>query len=276
LHIVPLHAYGAQSIDAPLGAVRVCPSIPHDAASFETQFDVAVLHVNIALQSASPLQAVPHTVPLQTNGVQATVIGVGQAPLPSQVAARVTVPFVHDVSRQEVGAPTSPVHAAVVTPSHAPALHAFAPIAAWQGGRPLRGAPATALHFPTAPGRLQASHCPVHAELQHTPSAQKPDAQSASVAQAWSRPPVHCPAALHDRAPVHESGSGPFFTAEQTPGLPARLHASHVPHDALSQHAPSTHEPVSQSAPLEQVPPRKCRSHVTPTASLTKPPNITT
>jgi hypothetical protein len=36
---------------------------------------------------------------------------------------------------------------------------------------------------PSAPGRLQRSQLPVHAELQHTPSAQRPDVHSGLDAQ---------------------------------------------------------------------------------------------
>jgi hypothetical protein len=130
----------------------------HDAASLDTHFDVAVLHVNIGLQSESPLQAVPHVAPLQTNGEQSTVIAAGHAPLPLQLAARVTVPFVHEASRQAVPAPTRPRHAVAVSPSHAAALHAFRSTAARHAGRPFRGAPVATLHLPTAPGMLHAVH----------------------------------------------------------------------------------------------------------------------
>jgi hypothetical protein len=34
---------------------------------------------------------------------------------------------------------------------------------------------ATGLHVPIDPARLQRSHCPLHAVLQQTPSAQRPD-----------------------------------------------------------------------------------------------------
>ena len=39
-------------------------------------------------------------------------------------------------------------------------------------------APVTGEHVPAVPARLQASHWPVHAALQHTPSAQMPERQS--------------------------------------------------------------------------------------------------
>lgn len=43
-----------------------------------------------------------------------------------------------------------------------------------QAGRLPWGAPATGVHVPTAPARLQASHCPPQAVSQQTPSTQLP------------------------------------------------------------------------------------------------------
>jgi hypothetical protein len=53
-----------------------------------------------------------------------------------------------------------------------------------QAGREPRGVPLTAVHTPTAPGSLQASHCPLQARLQQTPSAQTPLTHSGLVWQA--------------------------------------------------------------------------------------------
>ena len=43
-----------------------------------------------------------------------------------------------------------------------------------QAGFPLRGAPETGAHVPTEPGTSHASHCPLHARSQQTPSVQAP------------------------------------------------------------------------------------------------------
>ena len=45
--------------------------------------------------------------------------------------------------------------------------------------------PATAVHAPTRPETLHAMHVPLHALSQHTPSAQKPEAQSPPCVQDW-------------------------------------------------------------------------------------------
>jgi hypothetical protein len=185
------------------------------------------------------------------------VAAAGQAPDPLQLAADVAIPFEQEALLHATSAPTSPTHAVVVTPSHAPALHAFVPVAARHGGRLPFGAPRTALHLPIAPGRLHAEHWSVHAESQQTPSAQWPEAQSASFVHIWSSAETHCPVALHDRVPVHESGSAAFVTAVHTPGVAGRLHAWQVLQEVVSQHVPSTQFPVSQSAAVVQVPPRK-------------------
>jgi hypothetical protein len=100
---------------------------------------------------------------------------------------------------------------------------------------------------------------------QQTPSTHKPEAHCVPVVHVWPSAGMHCPEALQVLAPPHESGSVAFVTGEQTPGFASRLHASQVPHEGLSQHAPSTQLPVSQSRPEEHdEPPRTCKSHVSP------------
>jgi hypothetical protein len=53
-----------------------------------------------------------------------------------------------------------------------------------QAARAPRGAPGTGVQVPTDPATSQASHCPVQAALQQTPSAQKPLAHCVPAAQA--------------------------------------------------------------------------------------------
>ena len=100
---------------------------------------------------------------------------------------------------------------AAFVPSHVPA-HAPLPV---QEGRLPCGAPATAVHAPTLPTASHASHWPVQAELQHTPSTQWPELHSASLKQPvpFATCATHTPAAhqvpaaqsaLEAQLPAHE------------------------------------------------------------------------
>jgi hypothetical protein len=63
---------------------------------------------------------------------------------------------------------------------------------------------ATFVQVPTLPARLQASHAPVHADWQHTPSTHWPDAHSVpSVPHACPSFSLHAPAPLHTFVPLH-------------------------------------------------------------------------
>jgi hypothetical protein len=116
------------------------------------------------------LQAVP--APLQPVEGHAEVAGAGQAPLPSQLAAGVAVPFVQLAARHVVVA-AGKAHDVRLVPSHAPPHVAPAPAqAAWPVD--VRGAPLTAVQVPLVVASAQASHCPAQAVLQQTPSAQNP------------------------------------------------------------------------------------------------------
>jgi len=61
------------------------------------------------------------------------------------------------------------VHAVRLTPLHEPPQVMPAPVQALRGAT---GAPETALHTPSEPGTLQASHWPVQVVSQQTPSTQ--------------------------------------------------------------------------------------------------------
>jgi len=54
------------------------------------------------MQSASTLQLVAHEVAPQMYGVHAIVLGAGQAPAPSQLAAAVAVPLLQLAPRHEL------------------------------------------------------------------------------------------------------------------------------------------------------------------------------
>jgi hypothetical protein len=66
------------------------------------------------------------------------------------------------------------VHVAVTVPLQVPP-HTVASVVHFARGK--TGAPLTALHTPTLPETMQASHCPLHALSQQTPSMQTPLAQ---------------------------------------------------------------------------------------------------
>jgi hypothetical protein len=135
---------------------------------------------------------VPHAASTQRYGAHAVVAGAGQLPMPSQVAAAVALPSAQLAVRHDVVA-GGYVHAARWVPSQVPPqvpvpLHAE---------RMPRGAPVTAVQVPTDFATSHASHWPLQAWLQHTPSAQKPVAQAllrVHAAPGGSRG-VHAPAA---------------------------------------------------------------------------------
>jgi hypothetical protein len=85
---------------------------------------------------------------------------------------------------QTVDTPGGSPHLVRSEPLHC-ALHAPVPTHAV---RVPRGAPLTAMHVPTLPATLHASHCPVHSVSQHTPSAHFPVGQLAAVAAVHAAP----------------------------------------------------------------------------------------
>ncbi len=123
---------------------------------------------------------------------------------------------------------------------------------------------------------MHASHAPSQARLQHTPSTQKPEAQSAlpeqerplpfgplQVPPVQLLPPLHSVLELHvasqlpvpvQRLPPHSlAGSAPAGAAVQVPTRPGTLHAMQVPVQAESQQTPSAQEPEAQSPLRVQV-----------------------
>ena len=141
---------------------------------------------------------------------------------------------------------------------------------------------------PSSPGRLQATHAPLHELAQHTPSTQAPEAQSEPEVQGRPLPfgPVQLPPLqslpdLHSEPEVHvasqlaapvqklpphsEAGSVPAASAVQTPEVPARLHAVQVPLQAPSQQTPSAQKPEGHCAPSTHPEPSGRRGmHVPP------------
>ena len=119
------------------------------------------------MQSESIAQLPLQAVAPQTYAPHDCVCVAGHAPAPLQEAPSVATPPPHDASRHEVGSPGY-AQAFRAPPSHAPP-HDDPSVA--QAARPPRGAPTTGEQTP-AP--LQASHCPLHAVSQQTPSTQWP------------------------------------------------------------------------------------------------------
>jgi hypothetical protein len=95
-----------------------------------------------------------------------------QLPWPSQVADDVATPFVHDAATHSFAMPFAYVeHLVRSLPSHASALHASPPPSSHAVRVPC-GAPMTPEHLPGTPVTSHASHWPLHALSQQTPSTQ--------------------------------------------------------------------------------------------------------
>jgi hypothetical protein len=131
---------------------------------------------------------------------------------------------------------------------------------------------ACAVQVPRLPERLHASHVPLHALLQHTPSTHCPEAHCPEPAQdvpfaffvrqvpaSQKLPVLHSVSEVHGLmhaavpaqyvVPHSPAESVPRASGEQVPTLPARLHASHVPLQAVPQQTPSAHWPDTHSLP---------------------------
>jgi hypothetical protein len=95
-----------------------------------------------------------------------------------QTLAGIAVPLVHEGAPQVVDAPG--YVQLVDVPSQ---VAAQGPVPGHEARDP-RGFPETTTQVPTVPLSLHASHAPVHARLQQTPSAQKFETQSLSILHA--------------------------------------------------------------------------------------------
>ncbi len=116
----------------------------------------------------------------------------------------------------------------------------------------MRGAPVIREHVPALPDSLHAWHWPVQAELQHTPSAQNPVAQSAATLHDWPCFFLQAPLASQVLAPLQPLGSSAFLMATQVP--PAPVQDWQAPHDADAQQKLSTHAPLHSEASLQALP----------------------
>jgi len=132
---------------------------------------------------------------------------------------------------------------------------------------------------PAKPGRSHRSQALPQAESQQTPSAQKPEAQSAARVQAWPgasfctqalpthsapgaqsavllQPTAQLPVAVH-RAPEQSGSAVPASTGAQVPfTLPSQR--AQAPPQRDSQQVPSTQNPGAQAASLPHEAPAGC------------------
>jgi hypothetical protein len=120
-----------------------------------------------------------HAVPLQAAPPHESCTCAGHVPVPLHEAASVITPSVQDTARHWTAAPGY-AHAAGSLPSQVPPQAVPSEAQAW---RDPCGAPTTVVHVPALPATSHAWHCPAHAELQHTPSLQKPLAHSLAALQ---------------------------------------------------------------------------------------------
>ena len=152
------------------------------------------------MQSVLSLQPV-HSAPSQPAAVHVWVRTAGHAPDPSHVSSRVDVPEAHDGARQRTFSPgiaQAVVSAPLHTPSHPVPLPS-------QRGLPAAGAPATGEQVPALPATAHDSHCPVHAELQHTPSTQNEERHCSSPEHACPGVPLarHFPSVVQKLPAMH-------------------------------------------------------------------------
>lgn len=131
-------------------------------------------------------------------------------------------------------------------PSQTPP-HAVASVA--HGVLDPRGTPLTGAQVPTLPATLHASHCPLHAALQHTPSLAIPDVHSDAVAATCALKRVHVPGC----EPLHVPLGAQVDWVQHTPSVQVKpaLHWAVDAHDAPAP-ARATHAPALQKKPLAQ------------------------
>jgi hypothetical protein len=152
------------------------------------------------------------------------------APAPLHVLTCVSVPALQ-VAAPHAVVPPGNLQAVRSTPLHVCAQLADPPPV--HAERPPTGAPVAGEQVPTFVARLQASHWPVHATSQQTPSTQNPEPHSLA-------PPQAVPLVLR-----------------HSPGLAGVLHELPAPQVETPQHTPSVQKrPDEHSTELAHVVPR--------------------
>jgi hypothetical protein len=228
-HVVPhapvdVQRYGWQLCGtpaSPLTGIDCVPSGEQVAVTCGTH--LPPVQVYELAQSASAVQLVLHAVAPHAYAPQLEVVGCVHLPAPSQVAEDVAVPFVHEGATHSLSRPLANAAHFVrsLVPSQASTLQTSPPPSA-QAARLPCGAPLTPEHFPSTPLTSHASHCPVHAPSQHTPSTQYPEAQSPLAAQVWPSCFTQLPAAGPAAVSPHALPATQLATPQQTlaPGAP--------------------------------------------------------
>jgi hypothetical protein len=177
-HVVAQHTPCAQTLLAHSAAsVHIAPSgfLPHDP-------DVQVLP---ALQFASVAHRVEHVLPLHENGTQVSALGATHRPVASQVEGAVYSALSHLSAAQTV--PTACLRQAPA-PSQRPSVPHVEAAWATQVRRGSAAPAGASEQAPIADASAHVRHAPAHAFSQHTPSTQKPLAQSPPAAQARPLP----------------------------------------------------------------------------------------
>lgn len=189
-------------------------------------FPLAFSHAYPALQSASTVQLVLHSLSPQEYAPHAVVVAGLHVPVPSHVRAEVAVPAAqlsgspHGVARP----PLKPAHLVrSLVLSHASALHTSPPPSSHFVREPC-GSPLTPTHFPSAPFASHASHWLLHSDSQQTPSTQYPLPHSVA--------PEHAVPLVFTHLPALAPGAAP--------------HTEPVGHDASSQHTREEPPPSTQ------------------------------
>jgi hypothetical protein len=177
-HPAAVHVYGEQSVVCPLAPVIVwLPSQVTPA----THLPVEVSHLSPGAQSVSLAHWSLHDVPPHAYGAHCFVTGAGQFPWPSQVAGNVAISLAQLAWRQVTDEPTNAAQDVRVVPSHSAAVHGSVAVPTGHAGLVPCGLPATGVHVPALPCTSHASHSPVHAASQQTPSTQNPLTQAVLV-----------------------------------------------------------------------------------------------
>jgi hypothetical protein len=130
-------------------------------------------------QSASAAQLVLQALAPQAYALQLDCCDAGQCPEPSQNEAAEATAFEQDAARHWL-APVGYAQAVRDDPSQEPPQ---ADPSVAHAVRPPRGSPTTAPQTPALPATLQASHWPLQAVSQQTPSTQLPLAHCAALPQ---------------------------------------------------------------------------------------------
>jgi hypothetical protein len=150
-------------------------------------------------------------------------------------------------------------------------------------GRVPLGAPVTGWQTPVS--GAHASHCPVHAALQQTPSAQKPEVHSVAAVHgapfgfAVQTPPVHLRPGTQSVSPVHEVLHAAVAVSQMYGAhdvvifgvhAPVALHSDSLAAELVPTHAAGAqvvpavvtrHEPVPLQTPFDEHAPEPIVPH---------------